>query len=100
MATELLEERLIELVRTRYDKNPESTLCPSEVPRTLEKDGKIDSGTWRDYMDPTKEIVYRLRNAGVLQILQKGEVIGSTGPSEVKGPIRVRLTSKTTIQKP
>ncbi|KAK6513726.1 hypothetical protein TWF506_008165 [Arthrobotrys conoides] len=96
MATKLLEERLMELVRARYDKNPESTICPSEVPRTLEKDGEIDNGTWREYMDSIREIVYRLRDAGELQILQKGEVINS-GPSEVKGPFRVRLTSKPTI---
>lgn len=40
------------------EKNPESTICPPEVSRTLEKDGEVGSGTRRDYMDSTREIIY------------------------------------------
>ena len=88
--SDILRSRLMSLIRSRNAKNSSSTICPSEVPRTLERDGEIEAGTWREHMDATREIVFGLRDEGVVEVLQKGDVI-HTGLEDVRGPIRVRL---------
>ncbi|KAF3904519.1 hypothetical protein ABW21_db0200056 [Orbilia brochopaga] len=89
-ASDLISRRLQDLLRARYAKNSSSTICPSEVPRSLEKDGEIAPGTWREHMDGVREIVFRLRDAGVLEVLQRGQAV-RVPLEDVTGPIRVRL---------
>ncbi|KAK6337961.1 hypothetical protein TWF696_001434 [Orbilia brochopaga] len=86
----MLSNRLITLLRSRHAKNSSSTICPSEVPRGLEKDGEIAPGTWREHMDDVREVVFRLRDEGVLEVLQRGQVV-RVPLEDVTGPIRVRL---------
>ncbi|KAJ6258667.1 hypothetical protein Dda_6715 [Drechslerella dactyloides] len=86
-----LSDQLMHLLRSRQAKNSSSTICPSEVPRSLEKAGEIAPGTWRQHMDEVRAMVFRLRDEGVVEVLQQGQVV-SVPLEEVTGPIRVRLT--------
>ena len=89
-ANEQLESRLHRLLESRvYPK----TICPSEVPRSLtisELRGLGVTG-WRDLMDETRAIIWRLRDEQELEILQHGKPLDDGITIEdVKGPIRVR----------
>jgi hypothetical protein len=47
---------------------------------------------WRDMMPRIREVVWDMRAAGQVEILQKGEVLGDDiGLDDIKGPIRIRL---------
>lgn len=70
------------------------TICPSEVARALSKSEiqDLDATDWRDTMPAIRERVWKMRDQGRVEILQKGEVLSNdVGPDEVRGPIRVRL---------
>ena len=86
-----LRDRLLSVLAKRtYPK----TACPSEIPRSLTKCELQDLGAteWRDLMPTMRELAFKLRDDGEVEILQKGEVVKwDTGIDEVKGPIRVRL---------
>lgn len=73
-----------------------STICPSQVPRALSPQevaaalGRPAGGAdWRELMDPVRDIVYAMRDAGEVEVLQKGAVV-HTRREDVRGPIRVR----------
>lgn len=86
----LLESRLMVMVSSR---EPPKTICPSEVPRSLSTSEleQLGASEWRELMDETRAIVFRLRDQDTLEILQKGQVIGQDITLEnVKGPLRVR----------
>lgn len=86
----VLKTRLVEKLASR--EHPK-TLCPSEVARSLSADElhRCNVLEWREIMDPLRKIVYDMREAGELEVLQRGEVLGSeVGQGHVKGPIRIR----------
>jgi len=70
------------------------TICPSEVARALSASElqALDASEWRDVMPAIREAVWEMRDRGEVEIMQRGEVVGSeVGLEDVKGPIRVRL---------
>ena len=69
------------------------TICPSEVPRALSASELASTGatSWRDLMPLVREILWDLRDAGEVEILQKGNPLpNTTALDEVVGPIRAR----------
>lgn len=60
-----------------------STICPSEVPR------KLFPEDWRSRMDLTRKVAVKMREEGIIEICQKGEVVPPG--REFRGPIRLRL---------
>lgn len=73
-----LEAAILELLRER-DKG--KTICPSEAARAV-------SDEWRPLMDRTRSAAQRLVARGVIDIVQKGEVVTL---ATARGPIRLRL---------
>lgn len=70
------------------------TICPSEVARALSSKDLEALGVseWRATMPMVREVVWQMRDAGRVEILQKGEVLGDVvSLNDVTGPIRVRL---------
>lgn len=83
------------LLQTRQ---PPKTFCPSEVARRLSTDELQDlgceKGGWRDAMPAVRHLAFDMRAQGVLDVLQKGEVLpDDVGLDEVVGPIRMRRAS-------
>lgn len=74
-----LERAILELLDQR---DPASTICPSEAAREVGEDG-----TWRSLMDAAREAAGRLVAAGEVEITQGGKVVDLTG---ARGPIRIR----------
>ncbi|ODQ51764.1 hypothetical protein SAICODRAFT_8692 [Saitoella complicata NRRL Y-17804] len=88
ISEEVLRETIVELVDST--RSPESTRCPSEVPRRLAKEGRLTERTeWRDYMDATRKVVFEMRDQGELEVMQKGQIV-EVGLEEIRGPIRMR----------
>ena len=89
--TTLLKDRLLSLLAQRaYPK----TACPSEIPRSLSNSELQDLGIaeWREIMPMMRELAFRLRDEGKIEVLQKGEVVGmDVAGDDVRGPIRVRM---------
>jgi hypothetical protein len=73
------------------------TICPSEVARAFSPAElqTLDASSWRDTMDPIREVVWELRGEGQIEILQKGQVLSNEVElGDVRGPIRVRAIQK------
>jgi hypothetical protein len=85
----LLQKRFRELLEKRAFPK---TLCPSEVARSFNESELADLGVsvWRDLMPRLRDLAFESRDAGEVEILQKGNVVDS-GIEDVRGPIRVRL---------
>ena len=69
------------------------TICPSEIARALSSDelSQLGATTWRDTMPDIRTVVWELRDAGEVEICQRGEVLGvDVGVEDVRGPVRVR----------
>ncbi|KAF1360807.1 hypothetical protein EJ07DRAFT_164940 [Lizonia empirigonia] len=68
------------------------TICPSEVARALSSTelSSLDVSDWRATMDPIRQIVWEMREAGEVEVLQKGEVVNAERLEDIRGPIRVR----------
>ena len=92
--TDAIETHLNRLLDARaYPK----TICPSEVARALSAGElrQLDAGDWRDAMPAIRDIVFERRREGLVEVLQRGEVLGDDIEVEgIRGPIRVRKTSK------
>lgn len=87
---DVLRPHLIRLLNSRASPK---TICPSEGPRALSRNElqEIGASDWRELMDGARAIVWQMRDAGEVEIMQKGEVLGGeVGLEDVKGPIRVR----------
>ena len=85
-------ERLLE--KRDYPK----TLCPSEVARALSHEELNETGvsSWRELMPYMRTLVFQMRDAGELEILQKGTVVPSDRTKEhTTGPIRIRRINET-----
>jgi hypothetical protein len=74
-----LETKILELLAKRAFH---STICPSEVARSLRNDD------WRALMEPVRQAGRRLVAQGKIDITQGGQVVDAT---EAKGAIRFRL---------
>lgn len=74
-----VEKALLELLAQR---STTSTICPSDVARD------VGGETWRDLMEPVRAAARRLEAEGVVDIMQRGEVVD---PATARGPIRIRL---------
>ncbi len=86
----LLQSRLDQLLDSRAFPK---TICPSEAPRSLSAAELQELGAreWRDLMDDARTIVWRMRDLGQVEILQRGQTLDENIQiDEVKGPIRVR----------
>ena len=66
-------------------KSENAMICPSQVPRMLQKEGKLN-GDWRDYMDLVRDVVWELVEEGEVEVTQRGQVMDR----DARGPIRVR----------
>ena len=80
-----LDERLMATVRCLLrHRDSGKTICPSEAARVVGGD------TWRGLMGRTRDVAWRLEEAGWLVVTQRGERVGSTA----KGAIRLRRVEK------
>lgn len=68
------------------------TICPSEVARALSSSEleALDAPDWRATMDSIRQLVWEMREAGEVEVMQKGEVIDARSLEDIKGPMRVR----------
>lgn len=75
---EQLEAAIRDLLATR---SADATICPSEAARAVGGDD------WRDLMQPARDVVADLADAGEVEATQGGEVVDVR---TARGPIRVR----------
>lgn len=68
------------------------TICPSEVARALSSSelSTLGAPDWRATMDPIRELIWEMREAGEVEVMQKGQVLDVESLADIKGPIRVR----------
>lgn len=68
------------------------TICPSEVARALSSSelSSLNVPDWRATMDPIRQLVWELREAGEVEVLQKGDIVDVERLEDIRGPIRVR----------
>jgi hypothetical protein len=68
------------------------TICPSEVARALTKDelSSLDCADWRAAMEHIREEAWLMKAQGMLDIMQKGELVKASTLEEIRGPIRLR----------
>ena len=68
------------------------TICPSEVARALSREElqTLGASEWRDTMDDVRQVVWEKREAGEVEVMQKGEVVDVESLEDIRGPIRVR----------
>lgn len=87
---DVLLKRLDELLdRRAYPK----TICPSEVVRSLSSEElkECKAKSWRDLMPQIRELAWKSKEKGELDVLQKGEIIDqNVSLEDIKGPIRLR----------
>ena len=69
-----------EILRLTGERGPDSSICPSEVARTLEAD-------WRPLLTAVRTVAVRLSEAGRIDILRKGQPVSG---GAVRGVIRLR----------
>lgn len=75
-------ERLTASIRRLLDhRAADASICPSEAARA------VGGEHWRDLMEPARQAAAALRDAGEVEITQRGEVVD---PVTVRGPIRIR----------
>ena len=63
------------------DRRAPKTICPSEVARA------VGDESWRDLMEPVRQVAWRLAGEGELEVTQRGEPVEREG---LRGPIRLR----------
>ena len=68
-------------------RGTQKTFCPSEIPRLV-----LKISNWRDYMDLTRNIAFKMAASGILDIMQKGIVRSASEYETLRGPMRVRLS--------
>ena len=72
------------------------TICPSEIARAFSASELQTLGVseWRETMDVVREFMWEKREAGEVEVMQKGEVVDAESVEEIRGPIRVRKVQK------
>ena len=84
------------LARLLQQREHPKTICPSEAARALSSTELSQSGaaSWRDLMPIIRQEVFRMRDNGELEILQKGQVLSNElGYEDISGPIRLRAVT-------
>ena len=68
------------------------TICPSEIARALsiEELRTLDASGWRDTMDDVRQMMWERKEAGEVEVMQKGQVVDVESLEDIRGPIRVR----------
>ncbi len=79
-----IEKALLALLSERGT----ATACPSEVAR------KLGGATWRDLMQPVRDVAAKLQDAGRIDAYQRGRPVQVR---EARGPIRLRARAVKTI---
>jgi len=80
-----LEATILDLLGARARG---ATICPSEAARALHGD---DEARWRPAMEAVRSAARRLVAEGRLEIVARGRVLA---PTEVRGPVRLRLPTR------
>jgi hypothetical protein len=72
------------------------TICPSEIARAFSASELQTLGAleWRDTMDAVRQVMWEKRDAGEVEVMQKGEVVNVESLEDIRGPIRVRNVQK------
>ena len=81
-----IESAITSLTMTR---GCSKSCCPSEIPRLV-----LKYPNWREHMNLTRKVAFKMAELGTIEILQKGSVINCSQLSCIKGIIRLRLSSK------
>lgn len=68
-------------------RGSQKTFCPSEIPRLI-----LKFPNWRDYMDLTRSVAFRMANSGIVDVMQKGVVRTASECETLRGPMRIRLS--------
>lgn len=77
---EAFDERIIAAIRALTRKREGSSICPSDVARTIGGD------SWRPLMPEVRRVAGSLAEAGEVVVTQKGEPVEI---SEARGPVRI-----------
>lgn len=80
-----IEDAILSLATQRGDKK---TFCPSEIPRLV-----LKLTNWRDRMDLTRKVAFRMARSGIVDVMQRGVVIKTYDFDTIRGPMRLRLHS-------
>jgi hypothetical protein len=74
------------------------TICPSEIARALSAPELQSLGVseWRAAMDAVRQVVWEKREAGEVEVMQKGEVVDVESLEDIRGPIRARKIRRCT----
>jgi hypothetical protein len=87
-----------EILNTLYTlvskTSPNSTICPSQIPRSLHASDPKVYKDWRSMMEPVRNIVWEEVKKGFVQVTQGGVVRVWEEREGLKGPIRVRRGEK------
>jgi hypothetical protein len=75
------DERIAAAIRALTRKRAESSICPSDVART------IGGETWRSRMPDVRRVAAALADGGEVLVTQKGETVRI---DEARGPVRIR----------
>ncbi|KNY04894.1 DUF3253 domain-containing protein [Microbacterium sp. GCS4] len=75
------DDRIAAAIRALTRKRAESSICPSDVARTIGGD------SWRARMDDVRRVTGELADRGDVVVTQKGEPVRL---ADVKGPVRIR----------
>lgn len=67
-----------------------STICPSQVPRTLHDRSPRAYPDWRAMMDEVRDEVWEQVKAGTVLVTQRGDMRDYEERFNIKGPIRVK----------
>jgi hypothetical protein len=72
------------------------TICPSEIARALSAPELQSLGVseWRDTMGAVRQVVWEKREAGEVEVMQKGEVVDAESLEDIRGPIRARKVQR------
>jgi hypothetical protein len=68
------------------------TICPSEIARAFSATELhiLGASEWRDTMDAVRRVMWEKREAGEVEVMQKGEVVEVESLEDIRGPIRLR----------
>ena len=78
-----IEDAIFALATKRGDNK---TLCPSEIPRLI-----LKYPNWRDYMDLTRKVAFRMAHSGIVDVMQQGKRRNTDEFDSIRGPIRLQL---------
>jgi hypothetical protein len=72
------------------------TICPSEIARAFSAAElqTLGASEWRDTMGAVRQVMWEKREAGEVEVMQKGEVVDVESLEDTRGPIRVRKVQK------